>query len=129
MLVKLIFYQETSISHNTIYRNVVLPANVCKATSHFKEKVCNLACQCFLNVKLILECHCAQKTKIVWVFKNILRQIGLKRWLGLLKVIDCMPFSMDISICYLHKHHITTPSILRSFCDVISSFGNVFYFR
>ena len=60
MLVKLIFYQETSISHNTIYRNVVLPANVCKATSHFKEKVCNLACQCFFNVKRECKLNCVK---------------------------------------------------------------------
>ncbi len=59
-----VVHQQVDIVVITIYRNVVLPANVCKATSHFKEKVCNLACQCFLNVKLILECHCTQKLKL-----------------------------------------------------------------
>ena len=93
---------------------VMLPY-VCKTLSHFQEKIRNLICQCLFYIQFILQSHCPQKTEIVRIFKYISCQIRLRRRQHIVKVIDCMTFSIYITITNLHHHNISAPSIMRSF--------------
>ena len=73
--------------------HVILPPDKCEPDAEFEQEFLDVVEQTLFEVALMRVAADREEIKIIWVFERLLREIGLWRWQGALKVGDGFAFA------------------------------------
>ena len=90
----------------------VLAAHKCEPDAEFEKKLAQVVEQTTLQIALVGIVAEGEKIEVLWIFGDVPREVGLRRWQCAVEVCDGFPLPVQSSGFDLVNQDVATPAVL-----------------